>query len=53
VNTADDAVWATFGYATAQGQEYAELLDGSEQQAMYETFQNALENSQANLAARG
>jgi len=40
-----------FGYATAQGQEYGEVLDGSEQQAMSETLQYALENTRTNEAA--
>jgi surface antigen len=40
-----------FGYATAQGQIYGALLDGSEQQAMSETFQYALENAQTNQVA--
>jgi surface antigen len=40
-----------FGYAIAHGQEYGELLDGSEQLAMSETLQYALENTRTNEAA--
>ena len=43
--------WAAFGFATAQGQEYGVPLDGSEQMAMTETFQYALENNKTNEAA--
>lgn len=42
---------AVFGFATAHGQEYGVPLDESEQMAMTETFQYALENNKTNEAA--
>ena len=40
-----------FAAAAARGEEYGALLDGSEQQAMTQTFQYALENNKTNTSA--
>lgn len=43
--------WAMFAFSLAWGQEYGAMLDSTEQQAMAETFQYALENNPINEAS--
>lgn len=43
-------VWAVFGGVTVQGEEYGELFEAPEQQAMEDTLQYTLENNRTNEA---